>query len=447
MTQATPVETKSKPIPTVRAIPWVGNPRGFLSNPGKYLYDAYREYGEVFQIELFGQRMIGLMGPEANRMIMTKQREYFSYAEGYEIVTAVLGDGLLFQDGDVARRNRKLMTPAFHNRGVRKYFDVMKECSERHISNWASEGEGSMHDRFRHLTFEVMSRLILGTGGKGDMKRLAHLNEVMAKGSSAFPRIDSPLTTYGRGIRARIELETYLKDLITRRKANNDEQEDCLGLLISAKDEDGDTLSVDELVQQAIILMFAGHDTTSSYLSSFLPCITRETASLTRLIEEQIRVVGDDELTLDHLGEFEYLDAVLREIERLYPPISLNLRGVLKPIEFQGYQLKPGDKVIYSPWATHRMDSVFPKADEFDPDRFLEPRMEHRSTPCALVGFGGGPRLCIGRAFGLMEAKIVISTLLREYSWSLKTTNPKLSFIPIVSPTCGLPGTVRRAAR
>src|SRR5438132_8242133 len=104
-------------IPAFRSIPWLGSPWAMLSHPGAYLLDGYRRLGPVFRFELMGMRLVALIGPEANRLIMVTQRECFSHALGYAFVRKVLGDGLLFQDGEVHRRNRTLMTPAFHQRG------------------------------------------------------------------------------------------------------------------------------------------------------------------------------------------------------------------------------------------------------------------------------------------------------------------------------------------
>ena len=134
---------------------------------------------------------------------------------------------------------------------------------------------------------------------------------------------------------------------------------------------------------------------------------------------------------------------MLKEVERVWPPISLCQRGVVETVEFAGYVLPPGTLVIYSPWVTHRIPDVFRDPERFDPDRFAPPREEHRATPYSLVGFGGGPRLCIGQAFAQLEMKIVASLLLRRYRCEIDAGDPQLRYVPTLYPRSGLPGTIR----
>jgi retinoid hydroxylase len=427
-------------LPQRTAVPWLGAPWAMLSHPGAWLYDGYRAHGRVFAFRLVGMRMVALLGPDANRYILATARERFSHGLGYALVRDILGDGLLFQDGEVHRRNRTLMTPAFHQKGVQAYFDLMTACAEAHVARWAAAGPGPMYERLRHLTFEIMARLILGVDGDVALERLGRLNDVLARGTTALLRVGWRWTTYGRGLQARDDLRAYLRDVIrTRRAAPGD---DALGLLMAARDDDGAALDEDELLEQAVILMFAGHETTTSLLSSWLLAMRDHPDVHAHLVAEQDRVVGDGPLRLEHVRALDALDRVLKEVERLWPPISLCQRGVVDTIEFAGHTLSPGTLVVYSPWVTHRLPDVFRDPERFDPDRFAPPREEHRATPYSLVGFGGGPRLCIGQAFSLLEAKIIASLLLRRYRCDLAPGDPQLRWVPTVHPRTGLPGTV-----
>jgi cytochrome P450 len=414
-----------------------------LSDPGGYLLRGWRTCGPVFSLRLMGMKMVALIGPEANRQVLVTHRERFSHALGYAMVRKILGDGLLFQDGDVHRRNRTLMTPAFHQKGVQQYFDTMVACADAHVERWATDGPGPMYERFRHLTFEIMSTLVLGVDGDVGIERLSTLNDRLARGTSAFFRVAWPWTTYGRGIAARDALRATLRDVIRARRGRPGT--DALGLLMAARDEHGDALDEDELLEQAVILMFAGHETTTSMLSSFLLALRDHPTWHDRLVAEQRRVVGDGPLRIDHLRQLTDLDLVLNEVERLWPPISLCQRGVVAPVEVHGHTLEPGTLVIYSPWVTHHLPDVFRDPDRFDPERFAPPREEHR-TPYALIGFGGGPRLCIGQAFALLEMKVIASLLLRRYRWELAADDPRLVHVPTLHPRSGLPGVVRAAA-
>jgi retinoid hydroxylase len=427
---------------TASALPWIGEPWAMLSNPGAYLMRGYRAHGPVFRVDLVGMKLVALIGPEANRLILATERERFSHGLGYAMVRKILGDGLLFQDGAVHRRNRTLMTPAFHQKGVAAYFELMAESAARHISEWADQGPGRMYDRFRHLTFDIMARLVLGVTGAIDIEPLGRLNDDLARGSAAFLRVGWSWTTYGRGLRARDALRAHLRGIIrSRRDAPGD---DALGLLMAARDENGQALDDDELLEQAVILMFAGHETTTSMLTSFVRALRDHPDVHRALVEEQRRVVGSGDLRLEHLRDLPVLDRVLKEVERLWPPISLCQRGVVQEVEFAGHRLPPGTLVVYSPWVTHRLPEVFPEPERFLPERFAPPREEHRQ-PYALVGFGGGPRLCIGQAFALLEMKVVASLLLRRYRWELESGDGRPVWVPTLHPRDGMPGTVRAA--
>jgi cytochrome P450 len=413
-----------------------------LSHPGQYLLDGYRRFGPVYRFRLMGMEMVALLGPEANRLILVSERQRFSHAEGYAFVRTVLGDGLLFQDGDVHRRNRQLMMPAFNQRAVNSYLDVMLACVERHVAGWADGHTGSMYERFRALTFEIMARLVLGMDGELALERLSRLNDDLAKGSCAFVRVDVPWTTYGRGLRARDELRRELRQVIRARR--DQPGTDALGLLMAARDEHGQGLSEDELLEQALILMFAGHETTTSMLTSLLLALDGHPETLARLRAEVRATIGAGAITLDGLDRLTALDLVLMEVERLWPPISLCQRGLVADVEFGGHRLPAGTLVVYSPWVTHRLPQVFADPERFDPERFAPPREEHKRTPYGLIGFGGGPRLCIGQAFALLEMKVVAAVLLRDYAWRLAPEAPRPLHVPTLHPRSGLPGTVAR---
>ncbi len=430
-------------LPGPPAPPWIGNARAFFTNPGAFFLRCYREYGPIFQTRLFGTRVVVMIGPEANRTILAGQRERFSHALGYQMVTEILGDGLLFQDGAVHQRNRTLMTPAFHAAGVQRYFEVMADLARAHVERWAHTGGGRMYDRFRHLTFEIAARLILGARGAMEVAELSRINDRLAKGAAAFVRIGLPWTTYGRGLAARDALHRYLREVIReRRSAPGD---DALGLLIAARDADGSRLSDDELLDQAVILLFAGHETTTSMLTSLLLALEQHPDVRERLVDEQRRVVGDDDLTLEHVRHLNVLDLVLKEVERLWPPVSICQRGVMAEVEFGGYRLPPGTIVSYSPYASHRLPEVFRDPERFDPERFAPPREEHKASPYRLIGFGGGPRLCLGQAFSQLEMKVVASLLLRGYRWRLADVPPRFAYVPTLHPRSGLPAEIRPA--
>lgn len=143
-------------------------------------------------------------------------------------------------------------------------------------------------------------------------------------------------------------------------------------------------------------------------------------------------VIGNEEFKVEHLRQLPQMTNFLKEIERLYPPTALVVRGVVKEIEFAGYKILPGWSVVLSQFVTHRLPEVYTNPEEFDPNRFAPPREEDKKLPFSLVGFGGGSNVCIGREFALMEIKIFLALLLRQYNWLV--TPEYSALVPVLIP-------------
>ncbi|MEH2264217.1 cytochrome P450 [Nostoc sp.] len=227
---------------------------------------------------------------------------------------------------------------------------------------------------------------------------------------------------YGRGQNARAKLVAFLREAIAQRteQGNLEQSKDVLGLLLAAVDEDGNKLSETQVINEALLLLFAGHETTASLLTWVIFELGNHPEWRERLRQEQLAVVGDNPLSLSHLKQLPQLTNVLKETERLYPPVYAYNRGVLKDIEYAGYRIPAGWFVTISPMLTHRLPELYTNPDGFDPNRFAPPREEDKKHPLALVGFGHGSHSCLGMEFAQMEMKIVLSTLLRHYDWTVK---------------------------
>jgi Cytochrome P450 len=261
---------------------------------------------------------------------------------------------------------------------------------------------------------------------------------------------------FGLGLRkaiaARNEILDHLTQVIRDRQQNP--TNDALSLLIQARDEDGESLSLEEIRAQAMLLLFAGHETTTAMLTWICLELARHPEVLERARTEQFQIlqqtltplpVGQSQntapipasptcpsLTLEQLGNMPYLEQILSETERLHPPVAGGFRGVVKPFEFQGYQIPAGWLVQYSILQTQRSPEIYTHPEQFDPDRFSPERQESRQAPFSLIGFGGGPRICLGIAFAKLEMKIVMTYLLRDYAWELL---PEQNLEPVIVPT------------
>lgn len=341
----------------------------------------------------------------------------------------------MLQDGAEHRATRRLMYPAFHGRAIASYFNTIQNIVRDFLKDWGERGTISLTADFRKLTLIVASRLFLGTQTNEEVKQTCKWFTELVAARLAILRWDVPFTLYGRAQRARRKLDDYLRKTIAKRRNqdNLDKSRDVLDLLMAAVDEEGNSLSEEEIIEQTLLLLVAGHETTATLLSWVLFELGSRPELRQRLREELDKVVGDAPLAVGHLKHLTNMTNVLKEVERLYPPIYGIPRGVTKDIEYAGYCIPSGWIVIVSPMLTHRLPELYSEPDRFDPDRFAPPREEDKKHPCALLGFGNGSHSCLGFEFAQIEMKIILATLLRYYDW---TVTPESSTIaPVFQPS------------
>jgi cytochrome P450 len=222
-----------------------------------------------------------------------------------------------------------------------------------------------------------------------------------------------------QGMRARVsrlkEELTYLLRLQIQKRRTYP-TDDALGLLVQAHDAEGNPLSDEQIVAHINILLVAGHETATSLSAWLLYLLSRHPDYMQRVLAEQEELLGTDaDPTIEAIKRMTVLENAISEAERLYPPIANGPRGVLEDFTFHGYHVPKGVYLFYAIAASHLIPSVFAEPTTFDPERFDPPREEHKKVPYALVGFGGGPRLCIGINFAKVEIKVMASHILRRY--------------------------------
>ncbi|MBP0000209.1 MAG: cytochrome P450 [Cyanobacteria bacterium SID2] len=399
-----------------------------------FALNQYRRYGPIFKTRLFGQPTVFFVGPEAVEAVLSSQMDCFSWGEGWPAhFRILLGESLFLQDGEEHRRNRKLMMPAFHGAALAQYFDTMMSISQRYIDRWEALERFVWFEEMKQLTFEIASELLVGAESGEDVARLSRLFTDLTNGLFSLLAVPIPGTRFGRAIAARNQLLQHIETVVRQRQQHP--TRDALSLLVQARDEDGNTFSLEELKAQAMLLLFAGHETTTSMLTWLCLELGRHPQMLERAQAEQMELADRGTLDLAQLSQMPYLDRLLMEVERLHPPVGGGFRRVVKPFEFGGYCVPAGWLALYSIIATHRLPELYPDPDRFDPDRFVAReavRGERRLKPYSLIGFGGGPRVCLGMAFAKLEMKIVASLLLRDYEWALL---PHQRLEDIVVPT------------
>ena len=399
-------------------LPFLGETFDFISDPYQFVNKRYRQYGPISKTNLFGKPTVVIAGPEAVEFVLVKHMEYFSWREGWpKNFKVLLGESLFLQDGEENRKNRRLMMPALHGPALANYLTAMENITLSYLKKWEEKQEFTWYQEFKQLTFDIASQLLVGTNAGSENQRLSRLFQELTNGLLAINPLPLPFTTLGKAIAARNQILEYITKVVRERQQHP--TKDALSLLIQAKDEDGNSLSEKELIAQAVLLVFAGHETTTSMLTWLCVELARNPEILQRAREEQLQLASKGSLDLEQLNQMPYLDQIFSEVERVYPPINGGFRGVIKEFEYNGFYVPAGWQLLYSITVTHRLEEIYPQPEHFDPDRFSPQRQENKQYPFSLIGFGGGPRICIGIAFAKMEMKIVLAHLLRSYHWDI----------------------------
>jgi cytochrome P450 len=418
-------------IRTLEDIPCVTLPEDYQSNPGQFLARMYQEHGPIFRTRTdWWQDVVYLVGPEANRFVLASNRLKFSHREGWGQFFGVIetyGDGLLTMDGSEHDQHRRMMNPAFTISYMDRYLPLMNRIIRERTATWLDRGEVDVFEEARKITFDVAAEALVGlqTGPEVDRFREIFFGLIML-GQNAQDQQD-----YDTRL-AELQRELYQLLLPKIHQRREQPTDDVLGMLVRARDDHGNALSDDQLIAHTNILLVAGHETSTSLSAWLLYLLSQHPDYAQRVLHEQDALLARDaDPTLEAIKRMKLLENALSEAERLYPPVSNGPRGVLEDFEFGGYRVPAGTHVFYSIAGAHRIPSIFADPDRFDPDRFAPPREEHK-TPYALVGFGGGPRICIGINFAQVEIKALLSHLLRNYELDLV---PNQQIVQMYMPT------------
>lgn len=363
-------------------------------------------FGETFSLRIFHEgTWVVLSNPEHVKRVFTGDATVFQAGEANRILLPVLGEhSVLLLDGTAHMEQRKVLLPPFHGKRMQRYQEMMETIAAEEIERWPRREPYRVRPQMQAVTLEIILRAVFGLR-RGDeldhlrteLRRLLDL--VTNPRMMLFPALLGPdrirrITLFQREV-ARVDRPIY--ELLRQRRHASDlgQREDILSLLLQARHDDGQPMSDQELRDELITLLVAGHETTATALSWAVERLVRHPEKLARLAEE----VRNDEV--------EYLDAVITETLRLRPVISLVGRKLSEPVEIGGWSLPAGTTVSPSIYLMHRRADVYPDPDRFLPERFLgEPPGTYTWIP-----FGGGVRRCLGASFAQFEMRAVLSQL------------------------------------
>ena len=398
--------------------------RGLLPVPLRrfpaFLRAMTARYGNVFAFALPWRSYIFVNDPAPIKEILVTQQHAFSKSLGTRVLRLLLGEGLLTSEEPLHRKMRRVVQPAFHRERIAEYAAIMErdavEFAERIVPGEVFDAHAAMTE----LTLRIATETLFGSDESDSAQLVADALRLMM---SEFPsmltpigalRQRLPLRSTRRFWEARAQLDAIIYGLIERRRSGESDRHDALTLLLEARDAD----TSDEQIRDEIMTLFmAGHETTSNLLTWTLFLLAHNPVVATRAAQA---AAAEDRA---------YLERVLKETLRLYPPAWIIGREALEDVTLgDGSLILRGTTVFLAPLILHRRADFFPDPNAFDPHRWLGPE----PPPFAYVPFGGGARRCIGEEFAMREAAIVLAELLRRYRFEMEP-GARVEVAPLVT--------------
>ncbi|MBT9313582.1 cytochrome P450 [Leptothoe kymatousa] len=407
-------------------LPLIGDTLNFFRDPN-YGQKQHEKYGPIFKTRLLGSPTLFVKGADANQFVLTNDNKYFAISWPPS-TKALLGNlSLALQTGGEHQNRRKLLAQAFMPRALSGYIDTVEAITHSYAQRWVQTQNLTWYPELRNYTFDVACKLLVGLD-QGAQTELGHLFETWCAGLFSIP-LALPWTRFGQAKQARKQVLVLLEEIIRQRQQSPDVGNDALSLLIQAKDDNGQGLTIDELKDQVLLLLFAGHETLTSAIASFCLLVAQHPHVLEALRAEQVSIGVHTPMTLDVLRQMPYLEQVLQEVLRLIPPVGGGFRKVLKTCEFNGYRIPEGWTVLYEINQTHLNSDDYETPADFRPERFAKGvRSKYSYVP-----FGGGIRECLGKEFARLEMKLFAVELLRNYQWDL-LPDQDLSMVIVPTP-------------
>lgn len=413
-----------KTVPFLQLFQWIADPMGFMET-------SAQRYGDVFTVHL-GNLLKGVFisNPQLIQAIFNADSKLFDSGRGNKIAKNLVGENsLVLLDGLTHQRQRRLLTPPFHGERMRAYGDLICILTKQVSSHWRIGKPFSVRESMQEISLRVILQAVFGLNEGPRYQELRQLiAEMMDMTASPlrasmlfFKFLQKDLGTWspwGRFQHRQQRIDRLLyAEIQDRRMQNDPTRTDILSLMISARDEQGEGMTDQELRDELITLLLAGHETTATSLCWALYWIHYQPEIREKLLQELDSINTDP----TNIVRLPYLTAVCEETLRIYPPLFLTWPRILKaPLQLGDYQFDSDTQLYPCIYLTHRREDLYPEPKQFRPERFLE----RQYSPAEFLPFGGGNRRCIGAALAMFEMKLVVATILLNYQLALPDRRP-----------------------
>lgn len=445
---ATPARISSLPLPPgPKGKFFFGNAFDLAGQWSGFSARCARQFGGIVSYRFFHVPVVMVSEPDAIESVLVGSASNFTKSRDYAAIRSFLGNGLVTSEGAFWQSQRQLIQPAFRHENIAAYVQIMSDSALKLLATW---NDGELRD-LRHemgqLTLDVVAKSLFGSTVSHDSRfigtEIATVMEhflLQATLSFLFP-IGTPLPKGPRLLRSRRRLNQVIRSIITDRRRNPIESNDLLQTLLAAQDEFGTRMTDSQLRDEIMTLFMAGHETTANALCWTWYLLAQNPDAEKALHAELASVLKGSPPALADLPRLPYTEMVVKESMRLYPPVWGIGRCAINDFELNGFRIPSGTNVFLMQWITHRDARYFPDPDRFDPERWRDDPIRRGKLPrFSYFPFGGGPRVCVGAGFAMMEATLLLATIAQRYALSLA---PGSDIRPLFSitlrPKNGLP--------
>jgi cytochrome P450 len=436
------------PPPGPKGSPLAGSLRPFNDRRLDWLVEIARTYGPVCAFRLGPRRCLLVSDPDLIEQVLVADARNYVKHFGARLYKPLLGNGLVTSEGDFWLRQRRLAQPAFLKNRLPSYAPAMTELAEQTARGWEAGNRIDVADEMSRLTGAIALRTLFGSGAIRDQHAYneAHVAALTIIHERFRHLIQwpewIPLPSHRRLKRALAHMDAIIHGFIREGRSRSEPGDDLLSMLLRAHDEDGSRMTDVQLRDEAMTLFLAGHETTALTLSWTWYLLAQHPEVEAKLAAEWDAVLAGRLPTPDDLPRLTYTEQVIQEAMRVYPPVYLIGREPLTDVELGGYRVRKGTTVFFSQWVSHRDPKYFDDPDAFRPERWAD-GLAKRLPKYAYYPFGGGPRVCIGNGFAMMEGVLLLATLGRRWRFTLEpgpvTPWPTITLKPIP----GVPAVLR----
>lgn len=423
------------------------------------LVNGFKDHGDLFMFEIKGQPPQYMMAhPDHIQEVTVKQADKFikspDYTDRHKGIARFLGSGLLTSDGEFWKRQRRLVAPALHARRIETYAQTMVDSTLRMLDGWEGQREVDVDEDMMKTTLAIVARSLFNVDVSGESRRIGEAMAVMQNmfGATNGPEallpwwIPTPHRLAAR--RAVRDLNEIVYRMIGERRQTNEDLGDLLSMLLLARDDAGEGMTDEQVRDEAVTMFLAGHDTTANTLNWTWVLLAQHPEIEARLHDEIDSVLGGRAPTLADLKRLPYVEMVIKESMRLYPPAFTFSRAAAEDTQIGGYDVPKGTVITVVSYYTHRHPDFWDEPESFEPERFSAENSPVTLTPntslaergektqgsaraenlageqsftngirhrYAYIPFGAGPRVCIGNSFAMMEAQLMLATIAQRY--------------------------------